>query len=82
MNDISIRSEQFVFGESDKNLDDLVLSTCLWWIAQESNKESSSDTTTVPVCLVTGDRNLSVKARARDVEVVPVTAIIQLTPKD
>lgn len=81
MNDISIRSEQFVFGESDKNLDDLVLSTCLWWISQENNKESSSDTT-VPVCLVTGDRNLSVKARARDVEVVPVSAIIQLTPKD
>lgn len=81
MNDISIRSEQFVFGESDKNLDDLVLSTCLWWISQEHNKESSSDTT-VPVCLVTGDRNLSVKARARDVEVVPVTAIIQLTPKE
>lgn len=79
MNDISIRSEQFVFGESDKNLDDLILSSCLWWISQQSVQEDGDKT--VPVCLVTGDRNLSVKARARDVEVVPVSAIIQLTPK-
>ncbi|KAG2235519.1 hypothetical protein INT48_003082 [Thamnidium elegans] len=78
MNDISIRSEQFVFGETDKNLDDLVLSSCLWWIGQQVTKDDK----TVPVCLVTGDRNLSVKARARDVEVVPVSAIIQLTPKE
>lgn len=75
MSDISIRSEQFVFGETDKNLDDLVLSACLWWIAQPHDKN------TVPVCLVTGDRNLSVKARARDVQVAPVSAIMQLTPK-
>ncbi|KAK4512834.1 uncharacterized protein ATC70_003542 [Mucor velutinosus] len=82
MNDISIRSEQFVFGESDKNLDDLILSTCLWWIAQQQqNAQEKSAEKAVPVCLVTGDRNLSVKARARDVEVVPVSAIIQLTPK-
>ncbi|KAI8644882.1 hypothetical protein BD408DRAFT_400774 [Parasitella parasitica] len=80
MNDISIRSEQFVFGETDKNLDDLILSSCLWWISQHSPQEDS-DKTVVPVCLVTGDRNLSVKARARDVEVVPVSAIVQLTPK-
>lgn len=79
MNDISIRSEQFVFGETDKNLDDLILSTCLWWISQQSTKDTEDKT--VPVCLVTGDRNLSVKARARDVEVVPVSAVIQLTPK-
>jgi predicted ribonuclease YlaK len=78
MNDISIRSEQFVFGESDKNLDDLILSSCLWWIAQHGPKDQNDKV--VPVCLVTGDRNLSVKARARDVEVVPVSAIIQLTP--
>ncbi|RCH87414.1 hypothetical protein CU098_006626, partial [Rhizopus stolonifer] len=76
MNDISIRSEQFVFGETDKNLDDLILSACLWWISQQPQ-----DDNVVPVCLVTGDRNLSVKARARDVEVVPVSAIIQLTPR-
>ncbi|KAI8891436.1 hypothetical protein K501DRAFT_319415 [Backusella circina FSU 941] len=75
MTDISIRSEQFIFGETDKNLDDLVLSACLWWISQ------SHDKNTVPVCLVTGDRNLSVKARARDVQVAPVSAIMQLTPK-
>jgi predicted ribonuclease YlaK len=77
MNDISIRSEQFVFGESDKNLDDLILSSCLWWIAQHGPKDQNDRV--APVCLVTGDRNLSVKARARDVEVVPVSAIIQLT---
>lgn len=76
MNNISIRSEQFVFGESDKNLDDLVLSCCLWWISQKNQRGD-----VVPVCLVTGDRNLSVKARARDVEVVPVSAIMRLTPK-
>jgi rRNA-processing protein FCF1 len=79
MNDIAIRSEQFVFGETDKNLDDLILSSCLWWIAQQTPKENNDKT--VPVCLVTGDRNLSVKARARDVEVVPVSAVIKLTPK-
>lgn len=75
MHNITIRSEQFMFGETDKNLDDLVLSCCLWWISQ--NKQDD----VVPVCLVTGDRNLSVKARARDVEVVPVSAIMRLTPK-
>ncbi|KAI8976897.1 hypothetical protein BDB01DRAFT_907930 [Pilobolus umbonatus] len=74
MHDIKIRSEQFTFGETDKNLDDLVLSVCLWW-------QQNSVQTAAPVCLVTGDRNLSVKARARDVEVVPVSAIMQLTPK-
>jgi rRNA-processing protein FCF1 len=82
MNDISIRSEQFVFGETDKNLDDLILSSCLWWISQQPKDKIVSGEKTVPVCLVTGDRNLSVKARARDVEVVPVSAIIQLTPKE
>lgn len=75
MRNISIRSEQFMFGETDRNLDDLVLSCCLWWISQ--NKQLD----VVPVCLVTGDINLSVKARARDVEVVPVSAIMSLTPK-
>ncbi|KAF7727303.1 hypothetical protein EC973_007819 [Apophysomyces ossiformis] len=73
MYDISIRSEQFIFGETDKNLDDLVLSACLWWI------KPSDRQTVAPVCLVTGDRNLSVKARARDVEVVPVSGIMRLT---
>lgn len=83
MYDISIRSEQFVFGETDKNLDDLILSSCLWWISQQAkDKNENDDDKTVPVCLVTGDRNLSVKARARDVEVVPVSAITLLTPKD
>lgn len=75
MHDISIRSEQFVFGETDKNLDDLVLSACLWW-ARDSDKEDHAR-----VCLVTGDRNLSVKARARDIDVMSVSAIMQLTPK-
>ncbi|KAI7884544.1 hypothetical protein K492DRAFT_142709 [Lichtheimia hyalospora FSU 10163] len=75
MHDISIRSEQFVFGETDKNLDDLVLSACLWW-ARDSEKDDHAR-----VCLVTGDRNLSVKARARDIDVMSVSAIMQLTPK-
>lgn len=74
MYDISIRSEQFIFSETDKNLDDLVLSACLWWVKQPERGTGAS------VCLVTGDRNLSVKARARDVEVVPVSGIMRLTP--
>ncbi|ORY95317.1 hypothetical protein BCR43DRAFT_492790 [Syncephalastrum racemosum] len=74
IHDISIRSEQFVFGETDKNLDDLVLSACLWWAA----KKQPTSEATAPVCLVTGDRNLSVKARARDIDVVSVSAIMQL----
>ncbi|KAI9023877.1 hypothetical protein CLU79DRAFT_718634 [Phycomyces nitens] len=78
MYDISIRSEQFIFGETDKNLDDLVLSSCLWWTRQPERISSQGS---VAACLVTGDRNLSVKARARDVEVVPVSVVMQLTPK-
>ncbi|KAI9499424.1 PIN domain-containing protein [Zychaea mexicana] len=75
MHDIAIRSEQFVFGESDKNLDDLVLSACLWWATK------GDDNSHTRVCLVTGDRNLSVKARARDIDVMSVSAIMQLTPR-
>ena len=74
MYDISIRSEQFVFGETDKNLDDLVLSACLWWAKNDEDSYAR-------VCLVTGDRNLSVKARARDIDVMSVSAIMQLTPR-
>ncbi|KAI8140140.1 hypothetical protein BJV82DRAFT_624032 [Fennellomyces sp. T-0311] len=74
MHDISIRSEQFVFGETDKNLDDLVLSACLWWAKGDEDSYAR-------VCLVTGDRNLSVKARARDIDVMSVSAIMQLTPR-
>ncbi|KAG2220907.1 hypothetical protein INT45_013036 [Circinella minor] len=74
MHDIAIRSEQFMFGETDKNLDDLVLSACLWWAKE-------NDSSFARVCLVTGDRNLSVKARARDIDVMSVSAIIQLTPR-
>lgn len=76
IHDISIRSEQFVFGETDKNLDDLVLSACLWWAAKKQQRPVSD--TTASVCLVTGDRNLSVKARARDIDVVSVSAVMQL----
>ncbi|KAI9275488.1 hypothetical protein BDA99DRAFT_568163 [Phascolomyces articulosus] len=74
MHDIAIRSEQFMFGETDKNLDDLVLSACLWWAKE-------NDDSNARVCLVTGDRNLSVKARARDIDVMSVSAIMQLTPR-
>ncbi|KAI7872751.1 hypothetical protein BDF14DRAFT_1716361 [Spinellus fusiger] len=76
--DISIRYEKFIFGESDKNLDDLVLSSCLWWLKGPHTTPVHSH---VPACLVTGDRNLSVKARAREVEVVPVSVLMQLTLK-
>ncbi|KAI8088872.1 uncharacterized protein BX664DRAFT_264108 [Halteromyces radiatus] len=76
MHDISIRSEQFVFGETDKNLDDLILSTCLWWIKKQQQQQQIG----VPVCLVTADRNLSVKARARDVQVIPVSGLMELDP--
>ncbi|ORX63071.1 hypothetical protein DM01DRAFT_1403452 [Hesseltinella vesiculosa] len=69
--DIAIRSEQFDFGETGKNLDDLVLSTCLWWL-----KQASAVPVFVPVCLVTADRNLKVKARAREVHILPVRALL------
>lgn len=75
LNDISIRYEQFIFGEMDKNLDDLVLSVCLWWSSKQSDEKKA------PVCLITGDRNLSVKARARDIDVMSVTAVMQITPR-
>jgi predicted ribonuclease YlaK len=77
MYDIAIRSEQFIFGETDKNLDDLILSTCLWWKNNKKLPESSSPV--VPVCLVTADRNLSVKARARDVQVIPVSGLMEIS---
>ncbi|CAO3597155.1 unnamed protein product [Absidia cylindrospora] len=76
MYDISIRSEQFIFGETDKNLDDLILSTCLWW----NNHKKQQQGMGVPVCLVTADRNLSVKARARDVQVIPVSGLMEINP--
>lgn len=78
MHDISIRSEQFIFGKTDKNLDDLVLSACLWWAQQPERDEHAQH---ARVCLITGDRNLSVKARARDIEVMSVSAVMQLTPR-
>ncbi|RUS13566.1 hypothetical protein BC938DRAFT_477798 [Jimgerdemannia flammicorona] len=92
--DITIRSEHFGFGEMDKNLDDLVLGACLWWEEQkksalsglpskktgEDEDETLSDgqARAAKVCLVTGDRNLRVKARARGVEVVGVRGVKRL----
>ncbi|KAI8339982.1 hypothetical protein BC941DRAFT_419090 [Chlamydoabsidia padenii] len=78
MHDISIRSEQLDYSENNRNLDDLILSTCLWW---KNNKKALSDSSpVVPVCLVTADRNLSVKARARDVQVIPVSGLMEINP--
>ncbi|ORZ19540.1 hypothetical protein BCR42DRAFT_409989 [Absidia repens] len=80
MYDISIRSEQFIFGETDKNLDDLILSTCLWWNNHKKQQQQQQQGMGVPVCLVTADRNLSVKARARDVQVIPVSGLMEINP--
>lgn len=75
LHDISVRSEQFMWGETDRNLDDLVLSVCLWWTLQPA--------TGVPpgvekACLVTSDRNLSVKARARDLRVADTQSLARI----
>ncbi|KAG2181784.1 hypothetical protein INT44_008599 [Umbelopsis vinacea] len=75
LHDISMRSEQFMWGETDRNLDDLILSVCVWWAGQ-------STTETQPgarkVCLVTSDRNLSIKARARDIKVADISSLSRI----
>ncbi|KAJ3341301.1 hypothetical protein HDU93_005271 [Gonapodya sp. JEL0774] len=56
--------------------DDVILELCVWWAtgsktsgASVGAKENDYDTA-MPVLLVTEDRNLRVKARTRDIEVV------------
>ncbi|CAG8796276.1 28038_t:CDS:2 [Gigaspora margarita] len=71
-------SEEFDFGDGEdkkKNLDDLILGICLWHAKNHaessfnnhSEKESNNKEVVV---LLTNDRNLRVKARARGVDVV------------
>ncbi|CAG8465413.1 3677_t:CDS:2 [Acaulospora colombiana] len=63
-------SEEFDFGSGEdkkKNMDDLILGICLWHAKnhEEHNYENKNET----VVLITNDRNLRVKARARGIEV-------------
>ncbi|OZJ02614.1 hypothetical protein BZG36_04287 [Bifiguratus adelaidae] len=71
--DLSIRTEHIDFGPSGRNLDDVILAVCLWW--QGGDYE---DKRVAPACLVTADRNLRVKASARDVEVIGIQQICRL----
>jgi predicted ribonuclease YlaK len=75
LHDISVRSEQFMWGETDRNLDDLVLSVCLWWTMQPAPEVTLG---IEKVCLVTNDRNLSVKARARDLRVTDTHSLARI----
>ncbi|CAI2167480.1 1867_t:CDS:2 [Funneliformis geosporum] len=76
-------SEEFDFGDGEdkkKNLDDLILGICLWHAKHhenhgtrdKSNEERNKDHKNEVVVLLTNDRNLRVKARARGVDVVGV----------
>lgn len=78
LHDISMRSEQFMWGETDRNLDDLILSVCLWWAGQTSTEAKAG---AHRVCLVTSDRNLSVKARARDIRVADLNSLSRIAKK-
>ncbi|KAJ2958641.1 hypothetical protein NQZ79_g5832 [Umbelopsis isabellina] len=75
LHDISVRSEQFMWGETDRNLDDLVLSVCLWWTMQPAIGVPPG---VEKACLVTSDRNLSVKARARDLRVADTQSLARI----
>jgi rRNA-processing protein FCF1 len=77
-------SEEFDFGNGEdkkKNLDDLILGICLWrskhneknGLHDKSNEEATNnDYKNEITVLLTNDRNLRVKARARGVNVVGV----------
>lgn len=78
LHDISMRSEQFMWGETDRNLDDLILSVCVWWAGQSSTETHPG---AQKVCLVTSDRNLSVKARARDIRVADISSLSRIVIK-
>ena len=81
LTDISF-SEEFDFGNGEdkkKNLDDLILGICLWHaehrekngVHDKSDEEgANNDYKNGMVVLLTNDRNLRVKARARGVDVV------------
>ncbi|CAG8469319.1 7825_t:CDS:2, partial [Scutellospora calospora] len=71
-------SEEFDFGDGEdkkKNLDDLILGICLWHAKNRGDiglhsKSEKEDNNNEVVVLLTNDRNLRVKARARGVDVV------------
>ncbi|GBC10647.1 hypothetical protein RclHR1_00980024 [Rhizophagus clarus] len=83
LTDISF-SEEFDFGNGEdkkKNLDDLILGICLWHskhnekngLHDKSKEEAiNNDHKNEVTVLLTNDRNLRVKARARGVDVVGV----------
>ncbi|RIA85715.1 hypothetical protein C1645_781251 [Glomus cerebriforme] len=80
LTDISF-SEEFDFGNGEdkkKNLDDLILGICLWHAKHYEVNDKSNEVGTdneyknEVVVLLTNDRNLRVKARARGVDVVGV----------
>ncbi|CAG8549996.1 4271_t:CDS:2 [Acaulospora morrowiae] len=66
-------SEEFDFGSGEgkkKNMDDLILGICLWHAKnREENKSHESENNEV-IVLLTNDRNLRVKARARGIDVI------------
>ncbi|CAG8448192.1 1651_t:CDS:2 [Dentiscutata heterogama] len=71
-------SEEFDFGDGEdkkKNLDDLILGICLWHAKNHgensfNNKSEKESNNNEVVVLLTNDRNLRVKARARGIDVV------------
>ncbi|CAH1763876.1 9022_t:CDS:2 [Entrophospora sp. SA101] len=80
-------SEEFDFGDGEdkkRNLDDLILGICLWHSTNidrkslfDSNNGTGNNNSEI-VVLVTNDRNLRVKARARGVDVVGVQDLYKL----
>jgi protein SMG6 len=77
VSDISFK-ENFDFGEGEdrrKNLDDLILGICLWHFSRQHGNSSHTRNDSVQnniavVVLLTNDRNLRVKARARGIDVL------------
>ncbi|CAG8719399.1 11355_t:CDS:1, partial [Dentiscutata erythropus] len=73
-------SEEFDFGDGEdkkKNLDDLILGICLWHAKNQEENGSYSKTSKEKinnekeaVVLLTNDRNLRIKARARGIDVI------------
>ncbi|CAG8461437.1 11868_t:CDS:2 [Ambispora gerdemannii] len=75
ISDISF-NEEFDFGygeDKKKNLDDIILGICLWHAKNHPDTGNQNNgNQNERVVLLTNDRNLRVKARARDVNVVNV----------
>ena len=79
VSDISFK-EMFDFGEGEnkrRNLDDLILGICFWHVSNQNNSthqtRNDSDLNNIAtVVLLTNDRNLRVKARARGIDVAGI----------